>query len=356
MIKSLVANGAAVLTARNPQFETALQVAGCWDGHTTAKHRIAVRRCLFAADPRLRTLVLQHPECLLHVTEEAHQEAPARIHAILRKLRTPKLFPPYELDISDAFERASEQAVGRAHTRQYISFLNTLAKQVSDSGDKGPVPFTPQVQKLVQLQSEAEIKDADKSDTTFSNGSLGAALRAAGSVIHAIDAVLGGANQTHRNAFCCVRPPGHHAGANGLEESAVSCGFCIFNNVAIGALHALAIGDSDGHNGLRRSSMDDNYPPLGQLPQLQLVSASSEVANGSSATAAASPAAGAAAAAAAPAAEAKAKCDRVAVIDFDVHHGNGTQVSGFVANLLYLSRTVKRTLHYVVIARQSSRS
>jgi acetoin utilization deacetylase AcuC-like enzyme len=123
-----------------------------------------------------------------------------------------------------------------------------------------PVPFTPKVQKLMQHQSDDEIKDADKSDTTFSAGSLQAALRAAGSVIAAIDAVIDG---THRNAFCCVRPPGHHAGANGLESDAVSCGFCIFNNVAIGALHALR--------------------------------------------------------------EHSSAVKKVAVIDFDVHHGNGTQ-------------------------------
>ena len=59
------------------------------------------------------------------------------------------------------------------------------------------------------MAAEEDIKDADKSDTTFSAGSLKAALRAAGSVIAAIDAVLEG---SHRNAFCCVRPPGHHAG------------------------------------------------------------------------------------------------------------------------------------------------
>ena len=122
------------------------------------------------------------------------------------------------------------------------------------------MPFTPKVQKLMQHQSDDEIKDADKSDTTFSAGSLQAALRAAGSVIAAIDAVVDG---THRNAFCCVRPPGHHAGANGLESDAVSCGFCIFNNVAIGALHALR--------------------------------------------------------------EHSSAVKKVAVIDFDVHHGNGTQ-------------------------------
>ena len=79
-----------------------------------------------------------------------------------------------------------------------------------------------------------------------------AAYRAAGACVAAVDAVLGGDSDT---AFCAVRPPGHHA------EPEAPMGFCIFNNVAIGALHAL-----DAHN-----------------------------------------------------------LKRVAVVDFDVHHGNGTQ-------------------------------
>ena len=71
---------------------------------------------------------------------------------------------------------------------------------------------------------------------------------------HAVDSVLLGRN---RNAFCVVRPPGHHAGHRGLLDGAKSCGFCIFNNVAAGALHALegqfcervAIIDIDVHHG-----------------------------------------------------------------------------------------------------------
>lgn len=72
--------------------------------------------------------------------------------------------------------------------------------------------------------------------------------------------VLSGRN---RNAFCVVRPPGHHAGINGLLEGGESCGFCIFNNVAAGALHAI---------------YDDKLP-----------------------------------------------CERCAIVDIDVHHGNGTE-------------------------------
>jgi acetoin utilization deacetylase AcuC-like enzyme len=301
-VQALLEHGAD-LGARGAFNQTADEIAGDYDGRITLKHRAAIRKCLFTFQPRLRTLVLQHPDCLLHVTEDTHQEAPARIHAILRKLGQAKFFPPYEINVTDEFKAATDKAVGRAHTAEYLAFLRQLTAQVRTASfscsfrypftqqdgamvqlafgiktdavcvvttpctnqviahpDRPAVPFTPKVQKLMQLQSDEEIKDADKSDTTFSAGSLQAALRAAGSVIAAIDAVVDG---THRNAFCCVRPPGHHAGANGLESDAVSCGFCIFNNVAIGALHALR----------ERSSV----------------------------------------------------VKKVAVIDFDVHHGNGTQ-------------------------------
>lgn len=120
--------------------------------------------------------------------------------------------------------------------------------------------LTPQIQKKVIR--EANIKEGEHSDTSFSAGSLKAARRAAGAVQHAVDRVLVGRN---RNAFCVVRPPGHHAGVNGLLAGGESCGFCIFNSVAAGAMHALS---------------DDNHRP---------------------------------------------RCERVAIVDIDAHHGNGTE-------------------------------
>ena len=98
------------------------------------------------------------------------------------------------------------------------------------------------------------------SDTSFSAGSLRAARRAAGAVQHAVDCVLVG---RQRNAFCIVRPPGHHAGINGLLDGGESCGFCIFNNVAAGAMHAIS--------------------------------------------------------------DERLLCERCAIVDIDVHHGNGTE-------------------------------
>jgi acetoin utilization deacetylase AcuC-like enzyme len=113
------------------------------------------------------------------------------------------------------------------------------------------------VQKSVlKLDNFADVKQSAHSDTSFSAGSLRAARRAAGAVQHAVDCVLVG---RHRNSFCVVRPPGHHAGIKGLLAGGESCGFCIFNNVAAGALHAVsderqlcrkvAIVDIDVHHG-----------------------------------------------------------------------------------------------------------
>jgi acetoin utilization deacetylase AcuC-like enzyme len=109
----------------------------------------------------------------------------------------------------------------------------------------------------VEELPEKKIKLEQNCDTNFSKGSLDAALRAAGGVCYAIDEVVspGGSG---RNAFVAVRPPGHHAGYRGHVKSSASCGFCIFNSVAVGALHALdtiegvervAIVDFDVHHG-----------------------------------------------------------------------------------------------------------
>ena len=103
---------------------------------------------------------------------------------------------------------------------------------------------------------EAGIPDQAHSyldpDTVVSPGSLKAAKHAAGAAIHAVDLVISGEIE---NAFCSVRPPGHHA------ENSRAMGFCLYNNIAVGAAHALAV-----H-----------------------------------------------------------KLDRIAILDFDVHHGNGTE-------------------------------
>lgn len=96
-------------------------------------------------------------------------------------------------------------------------------------------------------------------DTLMSAGSVEAALRAAGATVAAVDAVMSGATS---HAFCAVRPPGHHA----TRDQAM--GFCLFNNVAVAAAHALAahglrrvaIADFDVHHGNGTQAIFENDP------------------------------------------------------------------------------------------------
>jgi len=168
------------------------------------------------------TLIFEHAICLEHDLGQGHPERPDRLRAIQLALAEPAFA---------ALERrsaplASWPQIALVHPQHYIDQVAAAAP----------------VQGRVQLDP----------DTAMNPASLEAARRAAGAVCSAVDAVMAGEAP---NAFCAVRPPGHHA------EPARSMGFCIFNSVAIGALHARA------EHGLKR----------------------------------------------------------VAVVDFDVHHGNGTQ-------------------------------
>ena len=98
-------------------------------------------------------------------------------------------------------------------------------------------------------------------DTVVSPQSGEAALRASGAIVAAIDAVVAG---EATNAFCAVRPPGHHA------EPGRSMGFCLFNNIAVGALHAraahgldkIAVVDFDVHHGNGTQAVCENDPGL----------------------------------------------------------------------------------------------
>ena len=170
----------------------------------------------------MTTLLYTHPACLAHDPGPHHPESPARLEAVLAALSEPEFS---RLERREAPEAAIDD-LARVHPRR---FVERLLAAVPRTGHVGI--------------------DAD---TIMSPESGHAALRAAGAVAAAVDAVVAGEAD---NAFCAVRPPGHHA------EPDRAMGFCLFNNVAVGALRA-----REAH-GLAR----------------------------------------------------------VAVIDFDVHHGNGTQ-------------------------------
>jgi acetoin utilization deacetylase AcuC-like enzyme len=170
----------------------------------------------------MTTLLYTHPSCLEHDPGQYHPETPARLKAVLEALSAPEFAA---LERREAPQAALDDLT-RVHPQR---FVERLLAAVPTAGHVGI--------------------DAD---TVMSPQSGEAALRAAGAVAAAVDAVI--ANEVD-NAFCAVRPPGHHAEPNR------AMGFCLFNNVAVGALRARQV------HGLAR----------------------------------------------------------VAVVDFDVHHGNGTQ-------------------------------
>lgn len=159
-----------------------------------------------------------HPACLQHDPGPGHAERPARLRAVLQALDQDRYAA---LDRVEAPLATREQLL-RVHSATHIE--RVLAS----------VPTT----------GHHHLDE----DTLMSPGSVEAALRAAGANVAAVDAVLNGDCQ---RAFCAVRPPGHHA----TRDQAM--GFCLFNNIAVAAAHALtahglkrvAIADFDVHHG-----------------------------------------------------------------------------------------------------------
>ena len=167
----------------------------------------------------MRTAYITHDDCLKHDMGVDHPECPAMIHAIKDQLIASGL-----LDFLSHYEapKASKEQLARVHNSDYI---DSIFHQSPQSG-------------LMQIDD----------DTAMNPHTLSAALHAAGATIKGVDLVMSGEMQ---NAFCNIRPPGHHAGRAGAS------GFCIFNNVAIAAAHAIesyglqrvAIADFDVHHG-----------------------------------------------------------------------------------------------------------
>ncbi len=165
---------------------------------------------------------ITHNYCSKHLTGKDSPESPVRTAAVEDQLMASGLEGAFER-IVDTFQ-ASEKDVLRAHDADYLQRLkDVIPKNIGET---------------------AHIC----ADTILSKYSLEAAFSSAGCVIDATKRVL---SKQLSNAFCCVRPPGHHAGRHGAS------GFCIFNNIAIAALYALdvlkvariAILDIDAHHG-----------------------------------------------------------------------------------------------------------
>ena len=168
------------------------------------------------------TGLFSHHSCFEHITDERSPESPLRIEAIEERLVASGLYQAF--DHIESQRKATEADILRAHDESYLSLVKEK---------------TPLLPKEIAYISE---------DTAICSGSLNAAFESAGCVLDAVDQIMSG---KLRNAFCMVRPPGHHAHRNGAG------GFCIFNNVAIAALYAVevlklkhvVIIDFDAHHG-----------------------------------------------------------------------------------------------------------
>jgi acetoin utilization deacetylase AcuC-like enzyme len=190
----------------------------------------------------MTTFLYTHPACLEHDPGRHHPESPARLRAVLAALDDPEFA---RLERREAPEASLDDLL-RVHPRRHVERI------------LGAVPRSGHV--------------GIDADTILSPASGEAALRAAGAVVAAVDAVV---SKEADNAFCAVRPPGHHA------EPQKAMGFCLFNNAAIGALRAREV------HGLAR----------------------------------------------------------VAVVDFDVHHGNGTQAAFEADGSLFYASTHQYPLY-----------
>jgi acetoin utilization deacetylase AcuC-like enzyme len=171
----------------------------------------------------MATGYFSHPDCLAHDMGAGHPECPDRLVAIEDQLRAEGL---------DAFMLTPEvplacnDDLALAHDLNYVLHLDDF---------------------MQQLEATGETRALDP-DTWACPGTRSATWRAAGAAIAATDAVI---NRELDNAFCAIRPPGHHA------THAKTMGFCFFNNVAVAARHALdkrglkrvAIVDFDVHHG-----------------------------------------------------------------------------------------------------------
>lgn len=171
---------------------------------------------------------ISHPACMRHDMGPNHPESPSRLAAIEDRLRASGLM---DFLLVDPAPEAEREQLLRVHSKRLVDWM-------------------------LSATHEGEARQID-GDTVFMHHSVPAALRAAGAAVRAVDMVL---SDRAGLAFCAVRPPGHHA------ERDRAMGFCFFNNVAVGAAHALASGlervailDFDLHygNGTANIFLDD---------------------------------------------------------------------------------------------------
>ncbi|CAK4073271.1 unnamed protein product [Aphanomyces euteiches] len=216
-----------------------------------------------ASTGRPTTFLYSHPSCIRHHIKR-HPERPERVQVILERLQAVFPWLPHHTDAPPATIEQLQAFHTPMHVQAVLKWCAKIERSMDELDRIAAESSSNHAARRETLQQYATIEI--DGDTALMRYTREAAVHAAGAACAAVDAVLRG---DCLNAFCAVRPPGHHA------EPHKAMGFCIFNNIGIAAMHAL-----ETH-----------------------------------------------------------KLKRVAVLDFDVHHGNGTETKAksMPQQLFYLS-------------------
>ncbi|EGZ06206.1 hypothetical protein PHYSODRAFT_353086 [Phytophthora sojae] len=258
------------------------------------------------------TLLVYQPTCLDH-HNDSHQESRQRLCVLggpegvlhkdrfkdlkwanLNELRPARLNDILHVHTTEYIQHL-ERACGNLPEQNKEYLVGTLYDKQSGKSEGKELTYdqwlkTEHAQKCFEVQDQPSGGSFDM-DSPISKSSYMAARMAAGAVCHAIDKVL---NNETKNAFVVVRPPGHHAGPNGcvegegfhLRPEMCTCGFCLINNVCIGASYAMS-----------------NYSAPYYTPAVAKSLESKSLLESRK----------------------RVSVQRVAIVDFDIHHGNGTE-------------------------------
>ncbi|GMF64743.1 unnamed protein product [Phytophthora lilii] len=237
-----------------------------------------------AVEPK--TLVMYHPVFINHQTPKNHPECPERMDRVVNILNTlvkkhQETLKLDRLSMSPEELCSPETTLLMVHSPTYLRQLKERSIEAGSQSASSPTASSPSSRALVFESDSGILEETPKRggrkkngrpplvgafgaasleqngvelDTFVSSKSWDVARAAAGTVCLAVDRVV---RKEYHNAVCLVRPPGHHVGRHGRTENAPSSGFCLLNNVVIGATHArlypwihkVAVLDWDIHHG-----------------------------------------------------------------------------------------------------------